>query len=100
MLRHVVLFKWKPGTRAEKVTEIENAFRALPGKIPQIRDFEFGTDVSVEGLSDGFTHCFFVTFLTTADRDVYLPHPDHAAFGDLIRPHLERALVIDYHAGA
>ena len=96
MLRHVVLFQWKPGTPPEAVSEIEAAFAALPGKIPQIAEFEFGTDVSVEGLADGFTHCFFVTFATAADRDIYLPHPDHAAFGDLIRPHLERVLVFDY----
>lgn len=100
MLRHVVLFSWKPQTPPEKVAEIEAAFAALPATIPQIADFEFGTDVSVEGLADGFTHCFLVTFATTADRDIYLPHPDHAAFGELIRPHLERVLVFDYHAGA
>ena len=100
MLRHVVLFAWKTQTPPEKVAEIEAAFAALPAKIPQIADFEFGTDVSVEGLAEGFTHCFFVTFATTIDRDIYLPHPDHAAFGELIRPHLERVLVFDYHTGA
>lgn len=96
LLRHVVLFQFKEDTPQSKVGEIEEAFRALPGKIRVIQDFEWGTDVSVEGLADGFTHCFFVTFGSEADRDAYLPHPDHTAFGALLRPHLEKALVVDY----
>lgn len=96
VLRHVVLFQFKDGTPEERVREIEDAFKALPGKINVIRDFEWGTDVSVEGLAEGFTHCFFVTFASEADRDAYLPHPDHAAFGSVLRPHLEKVLVVDY----
>ena len=96
LLRHVVLFQFKERTPQAKVCEIEEAFRALPGKIGVIKDFEWGTDVSVEGLADGFTHCFFVTFGSEEDRDAYLPHPDHTAFGGLLRPHLEKALVVDY----
>ena len=38
---------------------------------------------------------FFVTFGSEADRDDYLPHPDHTAFGALLRPHLEKVLVVD-----
>ena len=96
VLRHVVLFQFKDGTPAENVCEIENAFRALPGKIDVIQDFEWGTDVSVEGKAQGYTHCFFVTFASEADRDAYLPHPDHNAFGAVLRPHLEKVLVLDY----
>ena len=95
-LRHVVLFQFKDGTPPAKITEVEDAFRALPGAIDAIHDFEWGTDVSVEGKADGFSHCFFVTFANAADRDAYLPHPAHTAFGALLRPHLEKALVVDY----
>src|ERR1041385_6171069 len=62
VLRHVVLFKFKEGTDDAKLQEIVDAFRALPSKIDVIKDFEWGTDVGVENLSKGFTHCFFVTF--------------------------------------
>lgn len=98
MLRHVVLFNWKPETPPEKVREIEEAFCALPAKIPEIIAFEWGTDVSVQGFSRGFTHCFVVTLASEADRDTYLPHPDHADFIALSRPHVEQLLVLDYHA--
>jgi len=95
-LRHVVLFQFKEGTTPAQIRTIENAFRALPSKINVIRDFEWGTDVSIEGKADGFTHCFFLTFGSEADRAIYLPHPDHQAFGALLRPYLETVLVFDY----
>ena len=98
LVRHVVLFKWKDGTPPSKVREIEDGFRGLPGKIAGIADFEWGTDVSPEGLSEGFTHCFLVTFRDAKARDAYLPHPAHKAFVGLLEPHLEKALVVDYVA--
>ena len=96
VLRHVVLFKFKDGTTKKQVRRIEDAFAALPGKVDVIYDFEWGTDVSVENLSQGFTHCFFVSFKSEADRAKYLPHPDHKAFGKILGPHLDKALVVDY----
>ena len=96
LLRHVVLFKFKDDTTPEQTEQIEAAFRALPGQIEAIHAFEWGTDVSVEGLAQGFTHCFFVTFQSAADRDAYLPHPAHRAFGAILRPHLDKVLVLDY----
>lgn len=95
-LRHVVLFKFKEGTTDAEIKEIENAFKGLKEKIDVIKDFEWGTDVSVENKSEGFTHCFFVTFADEAGREVYLPHPDHKAFGQIAGPHIEKVLVFDY----
>lgn len=96
VLRHVVLLKFKPEATAEKIREIETEFAKLPQAIDQITDFEWGTDVSTEGLGQGFTHCFLVTFDSEEGRDAYLPHPAHEQFVQLLRPHLEEALVIDY----
>jgi len=96
VLRHVVLFKFKDDTTASQVRDIENAFCALPSKIDVIHDFEWGTDVSVENLAQGYTHCFFVTFKSEADRAAYLPHPDHKKFGEVLGPHLDKVLVLDY----
>ena len=96
VLRHVVLFKFKEETTDAQVRQIENAFCALPGKVDTIHDLEWGTDMSVENLHQGFTHCFLVTFLSEADRAAYLPHPEHKAFGQLLGPHLDKVLVVDY----
>jgi len=98
VLRHVVLFKFKEGTTKEQIKKVEDGFRALPKKIDAIADFEWGTDCSVEGLQDGFTHCFLVTFPCEKCRAKYLPHPDHQAFVKILKPHLDKVLVIDYWA--
>lgn len=97
-LRHVVLFKFKDGTKPEQIQEIVRAFAALPQQIDAIRDFEWGTDISVENLAAGYTHCFVVTFADEAGRDRYLPHPAHQAFVNQLRPILDRALVVDFWA--
>jgi hypothetical protein len=97
-VRHVVLFKFKDGTTPEQIKSVEDAFRALPGKVPAIQDFEWGTNMSPEKLDQGFTHCFFLTFKTAAGRDAYLPHPAHKAFGKVLRPYIDKVLVVDYVA--
>ena len=96
LLRHVVLFKFKDSSTDEQVKQIEDAFCALPDKVDAIYDLEWGTDVSVENRQQGFTHCFLVTFLSEDDRAKYIPHPAHKAFGELLGPHLDKVLVIDY----
>jgi heme-degrading monooxygenase HmoA len=96
MLKHVVLFKFKDGTTPEKIKEVEQAFASLPGKIDIIKGFEAGTNVSVESHSEGFTHCFVVSFLNEADRDAYLIHPDHKEFGKSLGGCLDKGLVVDY----
>lgn len=98
MLRHLVLYVWKPETPAERIREIEDAFRALPAKIPQVAGFEWGTDVSVQGFSRGFTHCFVISFASEADRDAYQVNPDHQAYIAFSRPHVEQILTFDYFA--
>ena len=95
-LRHVVLFKFKESSTADDIKKVEDAFAALPDKISQIKRFEWGTNNSPEGLDKGFTHCFLLTFASEEDRAIYLPHPDHKAFGAIIGPHLEDVLVVDY----
>jgi len=98
VLRHVVMFRFKETSTAADVERIVEAFRALPGAIDAIRGFEWGTDNSPEGLQQGLTHCFLLTFDSEADRDAYLPHPAHKAFVELVGPHVEKVTVVDYWA--
>jgi hypothetical protein len=98
MLRHVVLLKFNEGTSAADIRRAENAFCALPSKVDAIHDFEWGTDVSIENLQRGFTHCFVVTFLSEADRAKYLPHPAHRELSELLGPYLDEVMVVDYWA--
>lgn len=98
LLRHVVLLQFKEGTSAEDIRKVENAFSALPTRIPAVHGFEWGTDVSTEHRQKGFTHCFVVSFLSEADRDKYASDPAHQEFGKLLGPYLGDVLVIDYWA--
>src|ERR1700752_3604122 len=72
MLRHVVLFKFKDSATTAQIQEIENAFKALPSKIKEVKGFEWGTNNSPENLNQGLTHCFFLSFESEKDRDAYL----------------------------
>ena len=96
VVRHVVLFKFKDAASAEQVKAVEEKFRGLKARIPQILDFEWGTNVSPENHAQGFTHCFFLTFKDAAARDAYLPHPAHKEFGAALGPVLDKVLVVDY----
>jgi len=98
LLRHVVMFQFKEGTSEADIKKVVDAFRELPNKIDGIVDFEYGTDNSTEKLADGFTHCFLVSFKSEDDRAKYLPHAAHQEFVTVLKPHLEKVLVIDYWA--
>jgi hypothetical protein len=98
MLRHVVLFKFKDSATPAQVQEVEDAFKALPSKIKEIKGFEWGTNNSPEHLNQGLTHCFFLSFESEKDRDAYLPHPAHKEFGKLLGPYLDKVVVVDYWA--
>jgi len=98
LLRHVVLFKFKDDAEKAAIEKIENTFRALPTHIPEVKDFEWGINNSPEGLDQGFTHCFFVSFANEAGREIYLPHPKHKEFVEILKPVLDKVLVLDYWA--
>ena len=95
-LNHVVSFKFKDSATKEQIKEVEEAFRALKTKIPQIQKLQWGVNNSPEGLNKGFTHCWVLTFGADADRDAYLVHPDHKEFGKLLKPFLADVFVIDF----
>lgn len=97
-LKHIVLFAFKETSSEADIKGIITAFANLKKEIDEVHDFEWGTNVSPENINQGFTHCFQLTFLSEADRDAYLPHPAHKAFGDLLRPHKDKVLVVDYWA--
>ncbi len=97
-IRHVVSFKFKESATPEQIKEVEKAFCALKTKIPQIVSLEWGTNCSPEKHSKGFTHCFVLTFNNAADRDAYLPHPAHKAFGKSLGPVIADVFVVDFVA--
>lgn len=96
VLRHAVFFGFKEGSTDEQIKKVTDAFSGLPAKIDSITDFEWGVNNSPEGLDDGYTHCFLLTFKDNDGRKAYLPHPDHRAFGDVLGEIRDKVFVIDY----
>ena len=96
--RHIVLFKFKDDAPKAEIQKVEKAFAAMKKSIPEIQDFEWGTNVSPEGKADGFTHCFFVTFKNKAGLEAYLPHPEHKKFVAGLKGLVDKVLVFDYVA--
>lgn len=92
MIRHVVVFEWKDGTTAERVAQFAADLAALPGKIPEIRDYRFGSDA---GITDGNAD-----FALVADFDddegyrAYATHPDHLPVIERVKPIIGRRLAV------
>jgi hypothetical protein len=97
-LYHVVSFKFKESASKEQIKQVEDAFRDLKKKIKEIQSYEWGTNVSPEKHDKGFTHGFILSFKNEKDRDAYLIHPDHKAFGKTLGPILADVFVIDFWA--
>jgi hypothetical protein len=91
-LRHVVAFKFKSTATSEQIKQVEEAFRGLKKKIPQIAEFEWGLNNSPEKHNKGCTHGFILTFKSEKDRD------DYKEFGQLVGPLLDDGFVIDVWA--
>lgn len=96
-IRHIVCLKFKQEASQEQIMEIEQKFPALQQTIPGILSIEWGTNNSPEDLNKDFTHCFIVTFENDEARTTYLPHPNHQAFVDILKPLLDDVFVIDYN---
>jgi hypothetical protein len=100
-VRHIVGFKFKPGTNPDQIRQVTEAFRDLRKTIPGITAFEDGVNNSPEGKNLGFTHVYQMTFEDAAARDAYLPHPEHAKFGQLLGKLgiVADVFVVDYATG-
>lgn len=100
VLRHVVMFGFKAETTTEDIAELVRRFVALKDLVPGVQALEWGENTSPEGLANGLSHCFLLTFATEAARDAYLPHPDHMAFAEWTKRHVQSVTVLDYWASA
>lgn len=95
-LKHVVLVKFKPDVLQADINSVTDAFNRLKNEIDGVISLESGTDISPEGLSQGFTHAFVLTFANAAERDAYLIHPNHKEFVEMALPRVENVAVVDF----
>ena len=95
-IQHIVLFKIKPEVTTEEVTELFRLLAQLQQLIPGITYFAGGAYSSPEGLNQGYTHGFMMTFESVNARDAYLPHPEHERVKAALLSCIEAALAFDF----
>ncbi|MFA9205053.1 MAG: Dabb family protein [Burkholderiaceae bacterium] len=99
-LKHVVLFTFKASSNKASVDSVVKAFNHLYGTVPQVKNMEWGLNMSPEHLDQGFTHCFSLTFSNEKDLADYQLHPAHKAFQTILKPHMDKVFVVDYFVAA
>jgi len=80
MIRHVVVFTWKPEATAEQAAEIADELRKLASTLPAVRSYACGPDVRI---TDGN-----YDFAVTADFDDeagYLSYRDNPSHREIIQ---------------
>ena len=95
-VQHMVVVKFKSGVTQQKIDELFVQLREFWSKMPGITYFAGGPYSSPEGLNQGYTHGFLVTFTSPAARDTYLTHTEHKRVVDLILPMLDGVLAFDF----
>ncbi len=95
-VKHFGMFEFNAGTSEATVEECFSALRGMVGQVPGLQEVINGPYESAEGLNDGFTHGFIMTFDNAESRDAYLPHPAHEAVKDIVVPNLKRFVVFDF----
>lgn len=91
MFRHVVLFRWKPGTDPAALAALERALAELPAQVPEIRTYRFGRDAGL--VTGNFDFAIVADFADEAAWRRYVDHPAHQKLvAERVRPIvLERA---------
>jgi hypothetical protein len=98
-VRHLMLFTlggrvirgnaFVPGLNApppERAQTIEDAFSALPSKIPAIECFEWGPNVGRLPDASRCSHCYLLTFRDAKAHEEFLSHPAYEEVRKMLEP--------------
>lgn len=77
MIRHVSLLTWVDDVTPEQVDAVTAALRALPARIPELRDYRVGPSVGIDAGNASFV--VVADFDDAAGYATYRDHPDHQA---------------------
>ncbi|MBE9372865.1 Dabb family protein [Saccharopolyspora sp. HNM0983] len=91
MIRHVVLFRWKPDFDP---TEWFAAVRGLQHKIPEVKELSLGADVLHADRS--WDAAIVADFDRIEDVAVYTAHPEHQPAVELSRAGAEQIISVDF----
>ena len=99
-VKHYGVFQFKPEITSAQIATSFREMAGMVGKIPGLLDFHHGPYDSSEGMNDGFTHGFIMSFSSPEERDAYLPHPEHERVKRIVVPCLARVIVFDFNMPA
>jgi hypothetical protein len=94
MIRHVAVFRWKPGFPAKDLSEWMDRLRALPAQIEELSALTVGSDVLHGGRSWDAA--------VVADVDsiealaVYNVNPEHQAILKISAPNIDEVIQVDF----
>jgi catechol 2,3-dioxygenase-like lactoylglutathione lyase family enzyme len=95
MIRHTVVFRFRPEVDPATVEDVLARLRTFPAHFPAMRRFSAGPNVSDR--DDRFTHAFSVEFDTRAALSAYLTSDLHETFvAEVWRPVIAERAIVSY----
>jgi hypothetical protein len=94
MIKHVVFMKFKAGVTEKDIADLEKAMAKLPGRIPEIKEYQFGRDIVRSERSYDFALVSAFEDLDALKR--YQPHPDHLPVLAKVKEMCETILAVDF----
>ena len=99
IFRHVVLFRWQPGTTPAQLEALERALALLPTQVPQIRAYRYGADA--KETPGNFDFAIVADFDDVENWRAYVGHPAHQRLiAEYIRPLLAERAALQYRVEA
>ncbi len=84
MIRHTVMFTWKPEATDEQKKRVATELSRLPGVVPSLRAYAMGTDI---GVNEG--NWEFAVSGDFDDLDGYLAYRDDPTHRAIIAEHIQ-----------
>lgn len=91
MIRHIVMWKFRPGTEAEQDRFLEG-LRGLQGVIPQLRTSQVARSVG----ADNYDAVLVSEFDSLEDLEAYKQDPRHVAVSALCKSIRTDRMAVDY----
>lgn len=97
MIKHMVLFRFRPDVGDALRDAVLRGLRALPSRFPAMKRFSLGENVSRRDQT--LSHAMTIEFDTIAELEAYLDSPEHEAFvAAKFRPCVEQRFIVSMQA--
>ena len=89
------MFRWSEASSPEHIADLERALSRLPGELPDLRRYAYGSDA---GINEGnFDFAVVAEFDDSAGYLAYRDHDEHARIiQTLIAPYLDARTVVQF----